>query len=548
MTYTGWPHDPRDATETVDVRSSGVTRLLAAGLALAGWSVPGFAAATAEPTIVLTPGHAGLESVDGHQIGVVDLDDGASSLRAASTAETTEPVRSASGGIVATFESGVPDEVASIAAVAIQRYDDVLAFDPSTPVEVRFRWEHLGPNVLGYGGPTWFVIHPDLGDDLWPVALANTLAGSDLNTATPEVVIGLNADLGWHLDPETPPPADRPDLLTTTLHELGHGLGFVSSLSLGDASGGRADLDPGFRLAFDRQLLAETSAGPVPITALSSEARASALTSPLSTRLADGSRWLLHTPATITPGSSLSHFHEAAHPNGTAGSLMTPHQRLGETERHLDAATLGVLGAIGWPISAPLLEALDVTADLTETGATVRWHFDHRRSGRTPTWVQVAHGATVAVVAASSGHVTLPLDSTAPTQATVTPLDGAGAAGTSAVVAWAIDDERSDLVTRLYRAAFGRAPDPAGRAHWRDALDAGTPVTSVATAMAASPEFGEGRGRWSADRLVAQLYADVLGRPADPGGAAFWIGELERGRPIGEILAAFVVAGTADRN
>ena len=103
------------------MRSSGVTRLLAAGLALAGWSVPGFAAATAEPTIVLTPGHAAIEAVDGHSIGVVDLDAGGSSPRAASTAGSTDPVRSASGGIVATFEPGVPDEVVSMAAVATIR-------------------------------------------------------------------------------------------------------------------------------------------------------------------------------------------------------------------------------------------------------------------------------------------------------------------------------------------------------------------------------------------------------------------------------------------
>jgi hypothetical protein len=41
----------------------------------------------------------------------------------------------------------------------------------------------------------------------------------------------------------------------------------------------------------------------------------------------------------------------------------------------------------------------------------------------------------------------------------------------------------------------------------------------------------------AAEDVINTAYLSTLGRPADPGGLAFYSAQLEAGRPVGEILA-----------
>ncbi len=81
------------------------------------------------------------------------------------------------------------------------------------------------------------------------------------------------------------------------------------------------------------------------------------------------------------------------------------------------------------------------------------------------------------------------------------------------------------LVSLLYEHYLGRAPDVEGAA-WVAQLDAGVPVVVVEAALLSSSEYAD----TDAD-LVDGLYTDVLGRPSDAAGRAHWLEMLNAGTP-----------------
>lgn len=82
---------------------------------------------------------------------------------------------------------------------------------------------------------------------------------------------------------------------------------------------------------------------------------------------------------------------------------------------------------------------------------------------------------------------------------------------------------------RIYQAAFNRAPDAAGLGFWIYQMDRGYALTDVAQNFVLSQEFQSmyGQSPGNAD-IVTHLYANVLHRAPDAGGAAFWTKLLDQ--------------------
>jgi hypothetical protein len=91
----------------------------------------------------------------------------------------------------------------------------------------------------------------------------------------------------------------------------------------------------------------------------------------------------------------------------------------------------------------------------------------------------------------------------------------------------------------LYLAAFQRVPDQPGLNNWVSYLQAGNSLQSMADMFAASQEFTNRYGSLSDSDYVSQLYQNVLGRAADPGGLAYWTGLLASGTTRGQVLIGF---------
>lgn len=89
-------------------------------------------------------------------------------------------------------------------------------------------------------------------------------------------------------------------------------------------------------------------------------------------------------------------------------------------------------------------------------------------------------------------------------------------------------EARQDLLAADYQSFLGRALDPGGLDAWLSAFASGATDEQVEAGILGSAEFYADSG-YSAAGFVNALYEALLGRPADPGGLATWVSQLQAG-------------------
>jgi Domain of unknown function (DUF4214) len=100
-------------------------------------------------------------------------------------------------------------------------------------------------------------------------------------------------------------------------------------------------------------------------------------------------------------------------------------------------------------------------------------------------------------------------------------------------------DQNDAEASRIYAAAFGRAPDASGEAFWSSQLASGATPMQVAQGFASSTEFQNDFGTLDASDFVNDLYENVLHRSGDPGGQSFWTNFLNQGGSKATVVAGF---------
>ncbi len=101
-------------------------------------------------------------------------------------------------------------------------------------------------------------------------------------------------------------------------------------------------------------------------------------------------------------------------------------------------------------------------------------------------------------------------------------------------------DSGQSQVLRLYRAVLGRDPEPAGFDFWVDQNRGGTSFFELTLTWMELPEYAAKYGEDPTDtELIEALYQNVLGRPGDEGGVAFWLGQRQSGLSVPGLLLAF---------
>jgi hypothetical protein len=114
-------------------------------------------------------------------------------------------------------------------------------------------------------------------------------------------------------------------------------------------------------------------------------------------------------------------------------------------------------------------------------------------------------------------------------------------AGTSQPVSQTIRSTPNEaFVTALYRDVLGRLPDAAGFSFWVQQLQAGAARATLAMAFEVSAEY---RGL-----EVDQFYGTFLNRPADVGGRALWVNALLSGVSEADVVVAFVTSAEYTAN
>jgi len=95
-------------------------------------------------------------------------------------------------------------------------------------------------------------------------------------------------------------------------------------------------------------------------------------------------------------------------------------------------------------------------------------------------------------------------------------------------------------VVRLYFAYFLRIPDYGGLMYWINVYKSGWSLGAISDSFAGSEEFQQTYGALSNEAFVNLVYQNILGRAPDPGGYAFWVGELNSGRRTrGQVMIGF---------
>lgn len=215
--------------------------------------------------------------------------------------------------------------------------------------------------TLATGGPRTYFTTSSSPAVLLPAALSHALYGPDANNRS-DISLSINSTVGtgssclngrsFYLGLDHNPGSNI-DLLNVLLHEIGHGLGFVS---LTDQSG--APLVAGKFSAFDQHVYSETlgrywpamtdaerasgsvASGSLVFNGPAVNTHLGSLTAGLSS---PGAHLRLYAPASWSDGSSVSHWDTAAAPN----LLMEPF--VTANPQGLTDLTGCVLVDIGWP-------------------------------------------------------------------------------------------------------------------------------------------------------------------------------------------------------
>lgn len=106
----------------------------------------------------------------------------------------------------------------------------------------------------------------------------------------------------------------------------------------------------------------------------------------------------------------------------------------------------------------------------------------------------------------------------------------------------------SDL-QQLYVGYFGRAADQEGLNFWLEAINnGGLSLDNVHASFVQSEEYQAQYEGLSSNDLVAQVYMNVLGRPAEAEGLAFWAGALDAGSITEDQLIEGILSGLSPRD
>lgn len=254
------------------------------------------------------------------------------------------------------------------------------------PIKVNAKMVFLLPGQLGITFPNGeknFSGAPYA--DVWYAScLANSIAGVELNPGENDIDVFVNTSANWYFGTDGNPGPTEYDFVSTVLHELCHGLGFLSLANKTGTEGSFGliyaesfsplvtsfpwpDLDtlPG---AFD-MFLEDGDANDLLNLDNPSDALGTACTSndiyfssPLVTDANAGAPARIYAPGTFTLGSSMSHWNEATFPAGNPNELMTPFAGDGNANHDPGALTLAVLEEIGWTINYDTTTSVHVQA------------------------------------------------------------------------------------------------------------------------------------------------------------------------------------------
>jgi hypothetical protein len=260
------------------------------------------------------------------------------------------------GGSITVKYTGFPNNALAAVEYAASILESILPSDAQ--ITIKARWEKIttsgvlaNSSITGYTGG-WTIDAQDP-HSVYPVALAEKIAGENLNDTLEDITLRINSSIDWYLGTDGNTPFQRYDLVTIVLHEICHGLGFFDSMNTDNNVGwygvgsipliydtfienyqGKRLTDSLIFKNYSYDLLRELTGGNLYFNG------------PLLNTYTSGSRARIWAPDTWDSGSSISHLDEnqTFEPN----TLMTPFIDMGEAIHDPGKFTLSILGDLGW--------------------------------------------------------------------------------------------------------------------------------------------------------------------------------------------------------
>ncbi len=337
-----------------------ITRAVAAAgglaLAVAGLTAPiaTHAAAADTPTIVSRPG----------AVVPVVYDPSHTTPSSVGPVAPNGQLHAASGGgatFVVNYDAGFDANPAAKAAFqfAVDQWAQYIV--SPVPIVVNAKFGPLGAGILGGAGPSNFYRDfpgAPVASTWYPVALANALHGSDLDTGNGDISATFSSTFsspGFYFGTDGND-GGKVDFASVVMHELGHGLGYLGLMSVANGSGDCCS-GSGFPSIYDRFT---TSNGTSLLSIPNGASLATALqgqtvrfTGAAATAANGATSPRLYAPATWQQGSSYSHLDENTFPAGNPNSLMTPGIGSNEVVHAPGPIVLGVFTDSGWTVGSP---------------------------------------------------------------------------------------------------------------------------------------------------------------------------------------------------
>ncbi len=234
----------------------------------------------------------------------------------------------------------------------------------SQPIKIRIKWKDLGTSSGAI--TTWYGYMPGsyyapVGNAAYPICLVEKLVNTNANGSNEEftITVNSNAGLNYYYGTDGNCPVSGTDMLTVVLHEIGHGLGFSTSVGSNGSQYGFKNY-AGNRTPTDTYI--ENYDGTTKLTSLASytqeftdfvfservffkgpSAQANNYTIPVKF-------WASNSDPLII-GSVISHMDEFVFGKGMENSLMSAKLGRGEVIHDIGNTTLGVLQDIGWDVN-----------------------------------------------------------------------------------------------------------------------------------------------------------------------------------------------------
>ena len=224
-------------------------------------------------------------------------------------------------------------------------------------IKINANWVPLATGVLGSAGAGTHQIgfkNAPLDSVWYSIALANKLAGFDLEPDIVDINANFSSTINWYLGTDGNCPLNQYDFISVVMHEIGHGLGFAGSANVEGRMGSWGS-NTGYPLIYDafvfngdNQLLIDTNLFPNQSADLKSQYTSNNIffRSELSDAATEAGKVALYAPQTWNAGSSYSHLGDFF--NGGINSMMTYSAGTGEVTHHPGPVSLAMFAEMGW--------------------------------------------------------------------------------------------------------------------------------------------------------------------------------------------------------